>query len=108
MGLAQVFDRASGVPNGGVSTILPSGGTIYIGGDFTRVGPVTGGGSALDASSGFAQPQYRVEGAVWAEDDQERHRMAVKLGRGRREGVRAGRPHAAGRLLYVLQTEDAK
>ncbi|HET9233879.1 MAG TPA: hypothetical protein VFP10_07050, partial [Candidatus Eisenbacteria bacterium] len=42
--LAQTVDPNLWVTNGPVSSVVHDGGTIYIGGNFTRVGPATGGG----------------------------------------------------------------
>src|SRR5437870_13412872 len=50
VGLAQTVDTALWVVDNPVNTVVRDGGTIYIGGDFTLVGPVTGGGVAIDAS----------------------------------------------------------
>src|SRR6266850_158739 len=64
-GLAQTVDTTLWVTDNTVNTVLRDGGTIYIGGDFTLVGPVTGGGVAIDASTGAAhQPYPQVAGAV--------------------------------------------
>src|SRR5437764_13256652 len=44
-----------------------AGRTLYIGGSFDRVGPVTGGGAALDATSGLVLPgSLQVHGSVFA------------------------------------------
>src|SRR6266545_3710226 len=40
------------VTNGPVSTAVPSGDTLYIGGNFTYVGPLTGGAAAIDPVTG--------------------------------------------------------
>jgi len=53
--------------NGDIRTIVPSddGNTIYIGGDFTRVGPYTGGGASLNATTGeINTPNPTVNGYV--------------------------------------------
>src|SRR5437867_3055877 len=44
-GFAQVLDPELWVANGPVYTIVRDGGTVYIGGHFTQVGPATGGGA---------------------------------------------------------------
>jgi hypothetical protein len=49
---SQVVDAHMWAPDGYVTAVLRSGNTIYIGGHFTYVGPVTGGGVALDATAG--------------------------------------------------------
>src|SRR5262245_29172938 len=65
IGLAQTVDPNAMATNGPVNTILNGGSTIYIGGDFTFIGPVTGGWVAIDASTGAAhQPYAQVAGAV--------------------------------------------
>jgi hypothetical protein len=65
VGLAQTVDTTLWVTNGPVNAIVVDGSTIYIGGNFTLVGPVTGGGGAIDASTGAAhQPYPKVEGTV--------------------------------------------
>src|SRR6266516_1094374 len=47
--------------------VVRDGGTIYIGGEFTQVGPATGGGVPLDAASGALPPSFpKVLGAVYA------------------------------------------
>ena len=43
------------VTNGAVSAIVRSGNTIYLGGDFTYVGPKTGSGVQLSSSTGQVQ-----------------------------------------------------
>ena len=47
-----------GVVGGGVDAIALSGTTAYIGGDFTYVGPSSGGFVAFDASSGALDPTW--------------------------------------------------
>lgn len=60
-------DPAPWVTDGPVYAVARSGDTVYLGGNFTRVGPVTGGGALLSASSGQAVlPLPRVEGRVYA------------------------------------------
>lgn len=57
------------VTNGRVvsSALSSDGNTIYIAGDFTRVGPRSGGGVPVETSSGTAVASYpRVEGIVHA------------------------------------------
>src|SRR6185503_9090410 len=67
IGLAQTVDTTLWVTNGQVNAVVSNGGTIYIGGDFSRVGPATGSGVALDAGSGAAQQPYpKVVGVVYA------------------------------------------
>ena len=50
--LAQVVDDDLYVTNGGVFSMAISGNTLYVGGDFTQVGPPTGGFVPTDAASG--------------------------------------------------------
>ena len=49
---AQSVRRDFWVPNSMVRTAVLDGPTLYIGGDFTRIGPVTGCGVPLDVGSG--------------------------------------------------------
>jgi hypothetical protein len=48
---AQVVDTPMWVTNGEVLAVVRDGDTIYIGGSFSRVGPVTGGEAVLSATS---------------------------------------------------------
>jgi hypothetical protein len=50
------------VPNGSVSAILPTASAIYIGGDFTSVGPRTGPGVGIDASTARSTGLPQVAG----------------------------------------------
>jgi hypothetical protein len=55
------------VANGTVFAIAPSGNQIYIGGNFTSLGPDTGGGVPIDASTGVPMPGIpKVNGNVRA------------------------------------------
>src|SRR2546426_1486999 len=66
-GFAQTIDENLWVTNGPVRAVVRDGGTIYIGGDFTQVGPATGGGVPLDAASGALPPSFpKVVGVVFA------------------------------------------
>ncbi len=52
------------VTDGQVAAIVRSGDTVYLGGDFSRVGPRTGPGMALDGASGAMNPAFaKVAGA---------------------------------------------
>ena len=66
-GFAQVIDERMWVTNGPVHAVVRDGKTIYLGGNFSRVGPVTGGGAVLDAVSGTLPPTFpKVNGDVYA------------------------------------------
>ena len=55
------------ITNGPVRAIVTTPETTYIGGDFTHVGPFTGGGVPIDASTGAAVATYpKVNGTVIA------------------------------------------
>jgi hypothetical protein len=52
-------------PNGEVYTIHQKGNTLYFGGDFNQVGPVTGSSSLIDGTSGLCNISFpRVYGTV--------------------------------------------
>jgi len=64
---AQAIDGNLWVTNGTVNAVVRDGNTLYIGGAFTLVGPVTGGGVPIDASSGAPESGFpKVEGYVSA------------------------------------------
>jgi hypothetical protein len=67
---AQQVDPELWITDGPVYAVAESNGTVYIGGLFTRVAPATGGGAALDATSGEPVPSFssssRVLGEVFA------------------------------------------
>ncbi len=53
--------------NGGVYAAAISGDTLYVGGGFTEVGPATGGGVPIDASTGKPEGGFpKVTGYVYA------------------------------------------
>src|SRR5689334_12807704 len=63
---AQDVNGSMWVPNGQVNAIATSGTTIYIGGHFTHVGPITGACAGIDAGSGVLRHGWpRVNGAVY-------------------------------------------
>src|SRR5262249_38103427 len=60
-------DTTLWVTDGPVYSVVRDGGTIYVGGRFSQVGPATGGGLAIDAGTGAAeQPFPMVAGYVYA------------------------------------------
>src|SRR5688572_3472744 len=66
-GFAQAIDQNLWVTNGQVNAIAREGGTVYIGGTFTHVGPATGGGVPIDVASGALPPSFpKVDGIVHA------------------------------------------
>jgi hypothetical protein len=66
-GLAQSVDTGLWATDGVVHSVVREGGTIYVGGQFSHVGPATGGWVGIDASTGAAlEPYPKVAGAVRA------------------------------------------
>src|SRR5262245_45383763 len=64
---AQVINPNFWVTDGPVNAVVRDGNTIYIGGDFTTVGPPTGGSVLLEATTGDRIPQFPViDGFVYA------------------------------------------
>ena len=64
-GLAQTIDGHLWATNGYVAAVLHDRGTIYIGGDFTKVGPELGGGVPIDAASGAPMASFpKVSGWI--------------------------------------------
>ncbi len=52
-------------PNGELYSIVKNGNTVYYGGDFNAVGPITGSGSGIDISSGIPNTLLpRVNGTI--------------------------------------------
>src|SRR5689334_6532103 len=54
----QPIDENLWVTNGDVYAVARIGGTIYIGGAFSQVGPAAGGGVPLDAATGAPIPAF--------------------------------------------------
>ncbi len=58
------------VTNGSVLSMIRQGNTLYIGGQFSRIGPNTGRGVPLDGLTGDPQSAYpRINGTVYAVTD---------------------------------------
>jgi len=51
---AQILRENFWAPNGTVISMAVSGNTLYFGGGFTQIGPVTGAGVVVDAATGAA------------------------------------------------------
>ena len=116
VGRAQTLNTTMWVPNGGVSSVVRSGGTIYIGGGFSYVGPLTGGAVALDAGTGASQqPVPHVEGTVnsvspgFTETDmfaeipekvQDQIKQRIPMGR-------FGKPEEIAKAALFLASDDA-
>ena len=65
--LSSIPNEDTWIANDTVNAIADNGTTIIIGGDFTYVGPYTGHGVPLDASSGSPKTPYpKVDGDVYA------------------------------------------
>ena len=62
-GRLELVPRPAWEPNGKVLSVVRVGETVFLGGEFTYVGPHTGSGAALVKSSGHPDPLFpRVEG----------------------------------------------
>lgn len=67
---AQVLREEFWVPDGNVLDVAVGNGDVYLAGDFTQVGPATGGFVGLDRSTGATlQPFPEVQGTVFAMAD---------------------------------------
>ncbi len=64
-GHAQAIDTTLWVTNGYVYSVAAGNGRIYLGGNFSQVGPATGGGVPLDTTTGAPLPSFpKVTGSV--------------------------------------------
>ena len=71
---AAGLDTSLYVTNGTIYDIAVNGETVYIAGDFTRVGPVSGGGAGLDTATGDRIAGFpEINGSVYTviSDDQD-------------------------------------
>ena len=55
---ARPLPNPAFVTDGAVNALARSGDTIYLGGDFTRIGPPTGGGTVLDPGNGLRASRF--------------------------------------------------
>lgn len=55
---SETVDPNTWITNGDVYAVAPSGNTVYIGGDFSYVGPNTGGGATIDDATGRVLTPY--------------------------------------------------
>ena len=64
---AQAVDEKLWAANGLVKSVVRSGDKIYLGGSFAHVGPATGAGAPLDATTGLLPASFpKVVGEVYA------------------------------------------
>src|SRR4051812_21417001 len=64
---SQVLDENLWVPDGPVNSIVRRDNTIYIGGNFSKLAPVTGCGVAIETTSVMVDPSYlKIHGVVSA------------------------------------------
>jgi beta-propeller uncharacterized protein DUF5122 len=65
--LSQQVDTTLWVPNGRVNSLVAQGSTLYLGGDFTTIGPATGAFVPIDPVTGHPSLSYpKVTGIVFA------------------------------------------
>jgi hypothetical protein len=65
--MGQELDSTMWVTNGAVNSIAQSGNTIYVGGEFTYVGPHTGAGAVIDPNSGKTSAKFpAVDGHIYS------------------------------------------
>lgn len=65
--LPSIIDTSFWVPNSNVRSVIRHGNTVYIGGNFTHVGPYTGGAVAVDTNSGnLVGAPLKVDGGLGA------------------------------------------
>ena len=88
VGLAQTVDTTLWVTDGQVRSIVSEGSLIYIGGNFTQVGPATGGGVAIDASTGAGAVRAATVGEK-TNDHQDAHQRDQETRRHRPPSDRA-------------------
>jgi hypothetical protein len=66
-GMGQDLDPNSWIPNGDVNAVAAYSNTIYMGGNFTEVGPPVGATASFDPSTGVLDPDFpTVVGQVYA------------------------------------------